>query len=143
MRRRSTTGNSDDNELINLTPLLDVLFVVLILFIIIAPLTKLDWIDLTESSSKTLSPSSMDEPFAFDISLYANDTLAINGKLVEKQTLRLVLQEIQKTSKDAIPRLYIDKKSSFGAFSETKDLIEDCGFAYLDLVVKSNGNAGK
>ena len=137
MRKRVEIGNGDDNDLINLTPLLDVLFVLLILFIVIAPLTKLDRIELTETSSKTLTTSSMNEKVAIDISLFANDTIAINGKIIEKETLRIVLQEIKKTNTNSIPRLYIDKKSSFGAFSETKDLIEDCGFSYLDLVVKS------
>lgn len=137
MGKRYKTVDSDENELINLTPLLDVLFVILILFIIIAPLTKLDRIDLTESSSKTLTSSSMNDPIAIHICLHENDTISISGKTVEKQTLRMVLQEIKKTNNKAMPRLFIDKKSSFGAFSETKDLIEDCGFAYLDLVVKS------
>lgn len=140
MRKRDNTGTTDDNELINLTPLLDVLFVILILFIIIAPLSKLDRIELTESSSKTLSSSSMNDKVVIAISLYENDTIAINGKTIEKQTLRLVLQEIRKTNNNAIPRLFIDKKSSFGAFTETKDLIEDCGFSYLDLVMKSKNS---
>ena len=46
----------DENELINLTPLLDVLFVILILFILIAPMMNLEEIKLTESSSKDSNP---------------------------------------------------------------------------------------
>jgi biopolymer transport protein ExbD len=137
MRKRFSTGFIDDNDLINLTPLLDVLFVVLILFIIIAPLTKLDRVEVTESSSKSLSASSMTDIDTIHICLHEDNTLSVNGKALEKHTLKILLQELKKGNKELVPRLVIDKKSSFGAFSETKDLIEECGFAYLDLVVKS------
>lgn len=137
MRKRTFFGESEENELINLTPLLDVLFVILILFIIIAPLMNLDRIDLAASSSKTLSSSSMNDREALCIYLHADNTLSIGNKKVEKHALRYVLQEIHKANDKALPRLFIDKSSSFGAFTETKDLIEECGFTYLDLVVKS------
>jgi biopolymer transport protein ExbD len=137
MRRRYNSFFTEENELINLTPLLDVLFVILILFIIIAPLMNIDKINLSESSSKTLSSSSMEDRSAISIYLHADDTVSIGTKKVEKHALRFVLEEIHKQNKAALPRLFIDKKSSFGTFTETKDLIEDCGFESLDLVVKS------
>ena len=137
MKRRNFSFFAEENELINLTPLLDVLFVILILFIIIAPLMNLDRINLAESSSKTLTTSSMEDRNVISIYLHDDDTISIGTKKVERHALRFVLEEIHKQNKQVHPRLFIDKKSSFGTFTETKDLIEDCGFASLDLVVKS------
>ena len=137
MKNRFKFTFAEENELINLTPLLDVLFVVLILFILIAPLMNLDKISLTESSSKTLTQSSMNEPEAISIFLKADGTTTISSKVIEKHTLKILLSEIYKKNNKALPRLFIDKKASFGSFTEIKDLIEECGFASLDLVVKS------
>ncbi len=137
MRRRFAGYFSEENELINLTPLLDVLFVILILFIIIAPLMNLDKINLAESSSKTLTTSSMEDQNVISIYLHADNSISIGTKKVEKPALRYVLEQIHQKNKKIHPRLFIDKESSFGTFTETKDLIEDCGFASLDLVVKS------
>lgn len=135
--KRYRVNFSDDADLINLTPLLDVLFVILILFILIAPLLNLDRVSLTESSSKTLVQSSMNDQGSLSIFLDAAGTLYIKNQKVEKSTLRAVLTEIRKQNKEMTPRLFIDKQASFGAFTETKDLIENCGYDNLDLVVKS------
>ncbi|MCH9621196.1 MAG: Tol-Pal system protein TolR [Chlamydiia bacterium] len=137
MRKTFLFSHTEENELINLTPLLDVLFVILILFILIAPLLNLDRISLAESTSKTLVQSAMNEQDSLNIFLAADGSLTIKNKKVEKQTLRAVLTELHKQNKQITPRLFIDKQSSFGAFTETKDLIENCGFDSLDLVVKS------
>lgn len=137
MRKRFFFNHTEENELINLTPLLDVLFVVLILFILIAPLMNLDRISLTESSSKTLLQSSMNEPQAISIFLHKDGTTSIGKKMITKNTLKIILSEIYKKNKKALPRLFIDTKASFGNFTEIKDLIEECGFPSLDLVVKS------
>ncbi len=137
MKRRYTPGLSEEAELLNLTPLLDVLFVVLMLFILIAPIMHLDRINLAKSSSKTLTPSAMNEREALNITLDKDGHLTIGDKPIEKETLRILLTQIQKTSKETIPRLFVDMNSSFGAFTETKDLIENCGFPQLDVVVKS------
>ncbi len=79
MARRYNSLFTEENELINLTPLLDVLFVILILFIIIAPLMNIDKINLSESSSKTLSSSTMEDRNAVSIYLHADDTVSIGS----------------------------------------------------------------
>jgi len=137
MRKTFLFSSTEENELINLTPLLDVLFVVLILFILIAPLLNLDRINLAESSSKTLVQSAINDQDSINIFLSADGSILIKNRKIEKQTLRAVLQELHKKNKNLTPRLFIDKQTSFGAFTETKDLIENCGFDSLDLVVKS------
>jgi len=137
MKRRYITGISEEAELLNLTPLLDVLFVVLMLFILIAPIMHLDRINLAKSSSKTLTPSAMNEKQSLHITLNKDGHLFIGSKFIEKETLRVLLTQIHKTSKQTIPRLFVDMGASFGAYTETKDLIENCGFPELDVVVKS------
>ncbi len=49
-RRVLFRENSDEAELINLTPLLDVLFLILVFFILIAPLLDFDRLQLAASS---------------------------------------------------------------------------------------------
>ena len=127
----------DENELINLTPLLDVLFVILILFILIAPMMNLEEIKLTESSSKDLTPISINNQHSLNIYLHNDNSISINNKIITQETLKILLNEVQSNKPSPVPRLFVDKNSSFGTFTETKNLIEECGFKSLDLVIKN------
>ena len=137
MKKRISYSFSEEAELLNLTPLLDVLFVVLMLFILIAPLMNVDRISLAESSSKNLIQSSMNESENIAICLHENGTISFGEKKIDKHTLKILLFELHKKNNKALPKLFIDKKASFGSFTEVKDLIEECGFESLDLIVKS------
>jgi biopolymer transport protein ExbD len=137
MKRKRPSYFLEENDLVNLTPLLDVLFVVLMLFILIAPLVNIDRISLTESSSKRLTNSSMNQQEAISIFLHEDGKISVNEKLIEKYKLKILLTQMYKKNSKILPKLFIDKKATFGAFTEIKDLVEESGFESLDLIVKS------
>lgn len=135
MRKRLSLVN-EENELINLTPLLDVLFVVLILFILIAPMMNIDKINLTQSSSKTLETSSMNEKNTLPIMLSKSGQIFVANKLASVKTLKAVLYKIHETNKSIKPRLFVDANAPFGKYTEIKDLIEETGFSCLEIALK-------
>ena len=137
MKKYRTSSFTDENELINLTPLLDVLFVILILFILVAPMLNLEEIKLTESSSKDLTPISINNQHSLNIYLHSDNTISVNEKMITQETLKILLDQIQENKPAPVPRLFVDKNSSFGMFTETKNLIEESGFKSLDLVIKN------
>ena len=49
-RKRSTTTKAIEEPIINLMPLIDVVFVVLVMFIVIAPMINIDRIELAEGA---------------------------------------------------------------------------------------------
>ena len=130
----SSFRNNLDESLINLTPLIDVVFVVLIAFIIIAPLLEVDRVELaaaTPSSEKDISKVSR-------IAIYVreDDSVWINNRLVTDSELLSVLKESKSQNPKQIPQLYHDKKACFGTYQKVKSAAERAGFERIDVILK-------
>lgn len=125
-----------DESLINLTPLIDVVFVVLIAFILIAPLVEVDNIELansTESSESDLSKKSR-------ISIYVREdnSIWLNNKLVTDVELISELKQMKTQYPGFTPQLFHDKKATFGTYQKVKGAAEKAGFQALDVILKGN-----
>ncbi|MFA6118299.1 MAG: biopolymer transporter ExbD [Parachlamydiales bacterium] len=128
------TDTSDEN-LINLTPLIDVVFVVLISFIIIAPLLEVDHINLANSSTKSdknISKTSI------VIKVKEDNSIWFNNKLVTLKELEKLLKEKKSFKTDQNPQLLHDRKASFGTYQSIKNLAENSGFEQIDLILQPN-----
>ena len=135
MRKKKNFQNSSDldENLINLTPLIDVVFVVLISFILIAPLLEVDHINLAEGSTKSDKNISKTEVV---LKVKEDDSILINNRLVSLIELKDILKEKKRLNPDQIPQLYQDKKASFGSYQSIKNLVEFAGFEKLDVVLQ-------
>ncbi len=139
MARRSYRASdaSSDEININLTPLIDVVFVVLIIFIIIAPMVELDRIELAESAGgarkEALNPS---ETNTISIYVRKDNTIWLNGMQVELKQLTLLLKEMHRVSPTKKPKLFQDKQAFFGTYQTVKNAVEGAGFDELDVVLK-------
>ena len=139
MRRRSRfpwNETTEGGELINLTPLLDVLFVVLILFILIAPLLELDRINLASTEETTRDKRDFNAPSPIKISVKSDNTLTLNDKTITLQSLKTHLLPLKNQSPNTIPQLYHDKNAPFGTYQSIKNQVEACGFTDLDIILK-------
>lgn len=125
---------------VNLTPLIDVVFVILIMFIIIAPLLEIENIKLAGSSanpkdfkeiSKELGPIS--------IQVHSDNTIRFNQTPVSLIRLKDLLIEAKKNYPEAIPRLLQDKASPFGTYQSIKNILEEVGFQEMDVILQSGG----
>ena len=129
MRRKGQL--SFDESLINLTPLIDVVFVVLVAFILIAPLIEVERIDLAEGGSKkeTLCKS--------NVAIYVkeDDSIYLNQKKVSLKELGFLLKEKRKAA-DSV-KLFHDKKATFGTYQAIKNVTEEAGFQSIDVVLKT------
>jgi biopolymer transport protein ExbD len=122
-----------DDSLINLTPLIDVIFVVLIAFIIIAPLLESENIDLAQSGKKTIKKMSQSH---IKIYVKKDNSIWIDNKRVNVKTLKRILSEKKRIfPKDKI-QLYHDKKAFFGTYYDVKNIAEKSGFERLDVILK-------
>lgn len=135
MRRYYNANESEENQ-INLTPLIDVVFVVLITFILIAPLLELDKIALAGKTSE----GNMSESFqksAIEIYVHEDNTIWINKKKIRAHELKPTLSQLHSEHPQTIPRLYQDRRATFGTYQTVKDIVETAGFTRLDIVLKS------
>lgn len=122
---------------INLTPLIDVVFVVLIMFILIAPMLELDRVQLATGSHKEnreLSVSSEQE--AITIHVHEDDSIYFNQKKVSEEQLRALLKQAHRKSPLKIPQLFHDKKAHFGTYQAVKNAVELSGFEQMDVILQ-------
>lgn len=122
---------------VNLTPLIDVVFVVLIIFIVIAPLLELDQIALADSShagDKTCL--SMDGCGPVSIQVKADNGIWLNGQKVSLTELEQELKRSKLQFPAATPQLFHDRKAHFGTYQSIKNAAEMAGFKQMDIVLK-------
>lgn len=138
MRRRVFHGTfeHEGEELINLTPLIDVLFVVLIMFILIAPLLDLDRIQLAEKGAQSEEMVTVSTNRTLKIFVHEDQTIWLGKHLLTLDALAATLIELKKVHPNEIPELYCDEKASFGTYQKIKNAIEAAGFEQLDVILK-------
>ena len=142
MARKSKFIFSSDTEDsgINITPLIDVVFVVLIMFIIIAPMLELDRIALSPAFKQ-------DEALVHDVrqssplSIYVHqdNSIWVGSQNVPKDKLLSLLREYKKKYPEKTPQVFQDKKAFFETYQFVKGTLETCGFEEMDVILQPGG----
>ncbi len=125
-----------DEPNINITPLIDVVFVVLIAFIMIAPLLELDQIRLA-AGGKALShiPVRTDPQSQIQIHVQADDSVKLNNEIISLSDLVKGLRSLKNEHPDARAQLFHDKDARFGTYQSVKNSLENAGFEEMDVVL--------
>lgn len=134
-RRIASSFSEADEPLINLTPLIDVVFVVLIIFILVAPMLEVDRIKLASSSEQS-QRSSVNEASPIAIQVREDNTIWVHQKKVSFGELLTTLSKEKKKHPTQIPQLFHDKKAHFGTYQQVKNAVEEAGFAELDVILQ-------
>lgn len=138
MRRKIAPGMPQEvpEPLINMTPLIDVVFVLLISFIVIAPLLQVDNVDLASSSpSPRAHPIHFEDANTLQIHVHQDNQIFFNGQPIGIQELYHVLVEAKKKNPQLKPQVFHDKKAFFETYQKLKNTIEAAGFEQLDMVL--------
>lgn len=136
MQRKFRPLPEDDaveEPLINLTPLIDVVFVVLIAFILIAPILNIDSVDLASSIGKEKKEL---ETSLISISVHKDNSIWFQGKKMSLKELRTFLEKEKKRHPNAVPQVIHDKKAEFGTYQALKNTLESIGFQQMDIVLE-------
>ena len=131
IRKKPSTA---DEPVINITPLIDVVFVILIAFIIIAPLLQKEGVDLAQAghtSTQLVEPA----PIDLQIRVMRDDTIIVQGRPVKKEALTNTLLFLRGRYPKKSPQVFFDKKSSFGTYHFVKDSLERSGFNEMEIVL--------
>jgi biopolymer transport protein ExbD len=137
MRLSVLKSGSEEETHINLTPLIDVVFVVLIIFIIIAPMLELDRVQLASAAqreSKEMAVVQENSPVA--IHVHEDNSIWIDNRIVSEKELVRILKEAKRTYPQRIPQLFHDKKAQFGTYQTVKNAVEIAGFEQLDVILQ-------
>jgi biopolymer transport protein ExbD len=137
MRLSTLKMESAEETHINLTPLIDVVFVVLIMFIIIAPMLELDRVQLASAAQRdTKEMAVVQENSPVAIHVHEDNSIWIDNRIVSEQELIQILKGAKRTYPQRIPQLFHDKKAQFGTYQTVKNAVEIAGFEQLDVILQ-------
>jgi biopolymer transport protein ExbD len=131
-----TEGGADDDDFdethdINVTPFIDVILVLLIIFMVAAPLSTVDLpIDLPTS---TATPQKKPDKPTY-VSIKADLGVAIGETMVKRVDLVRSLDAIGDGSKDRFIFLRADRAVPYGDMMDVLELLRSGGFTKIKLV---------
>ena len=132
MQIGSNTGVKSD---INVTPLVDVMLVLLIIMMIIAPLLQkgVD-VRLPIAINSASKPETQDQTV---LGIKADKTVWINGLEVRREELRTRLDAILETKKEKLILLKADEDAPYSAIMDTMDTLRASGIEDVGLITDS------
>ena len=122
---------------INVTPLVDVMLVLLIIFMVTAPMLHQGISVALPKTATTNIQSQLEDPIVLSISL--NGLYYINETPVARGLLRDRLRAILRGRKEKAVLLKADRGLSYGTVIETLDLLNRMGIESLGLVTETSG----
>lgn len=143
MRRKTRIpqdSNHEESGMINLTPLIDIIFVVLIMFIVVAPMLEVDRVELAASSPQEgKQHPSLQQENALMLYVHADNTIWFHSKLVKPHELTKILHAAKKQNPRLTVKLFHDKKAQFGTYQTIKNSVENAGFEEMDVILQPGG----
>ena len=136
MRRRLSPPIDEEGleePLINLTPLIDVVFVVLITFMLIAPVLEIDLVELAPGGPSSKKEAS-NTPLA--ISVRSDNSIWYQGRQMTLPELERTLKIEKMRHPGQTPQLIPDKNAHFGTYQAVKNILEICGFEQMDVLLQ-------
>ena len=112
MRRNILENNQEDEEGINLTPMLDVVFIMLIFFIVTASFVKEAGIDVTRPEAKTAINKKKANIL---VAISASNEIWIDRRKVDKQAVRAMIERLHAENPEGSVLIQADQD----AYSET------------------------
>ncbi|MDF2549441.1 MAG: hypothetical protein K0S07_508 [Chlamydiales bacterium] len=134
MRRFRFKPDAIEEPQINLTPMIDVSFVVLIMFIVIAPILEFEKVDLAQRGGVEKVSSFKDS--GISIVITADNRILYHQKNVSLNELFLLLKEAHQKNPNGVPCLFPDRKAPFGTYQAIKNSVEMAGFAEMQVVLE-------
>jgi biopolymer transport protein TolR len=134
-----TSGDPYDHLAdINVTPLVDVMLVLLIIFMVTAPMLHQGVSVSLPKTQTTNLPSSVEDPII--LSITSDGRYYINETPVARGLLRDRLNAFLRTRKDRTVFLKADRSLSVGTVVETLDVLNRMGIENLGFITDTSGS---
>jgi biopolymer transport protein ExbD len=135
IKLNTSDADLEENHDINVTPFIDVILVLLIIFMVAAPLSTVDVnVDLPASSAQ---PAQRPDKPLF-VTIKADRTFTLGEQPVTRETLGAALDAA--TSNDKTQRVFVrgDKSVAYGEVMEMMNTLRTAGYLKIALVGLEN-----
>jgi biopolymer transport protein TolR len=124
---------------INVTPLVDVMLVLLIIMMIVAPLLQRGVVKLPLASNTTEKPQTQNQTV---VAVDKNDRFFVNSLPVRKEELRQRVEEILEARKERIILISADQDARYSAVMAAMDELRASGIEDMGLITDPKNRAG-
>ncbi|OKO72913.1 biopolymer transporter [Bradyrhizobium sp. NAS80.1] len=128
---RSTGDDLEIQHEINVTPFIDVMLVLLIIFMVAAPLATVD-IGVNLPASTAPEQPRPDKPVF--VTIKPDHTIAVGEAVVDRETLASALDTATNNHKDSTIFVRADKSLNYGELMQVMNTLRDGGYLKLALV---------
>ena len=130
MRRR----NNDENAL-DLTPMMDIVFIMLIFFIVTTSFVKETGVDINRPNAET---AERDEKGNILVALTENNEIWIDKRRVDLKAVRANIERLKIEYPEGSVIIQADKEARSGLLVETMDQIRLAGVQNISIAAKNN-----
>ena len=118
MRRRITTENSDDESAVDLTPMLDVVFIMLIFFIVTATFIKEAGVEVNRPDANTADQKGNTTVL---VAINADNSIWIDKRRVDVRSVRANIERLHAESPEGGVVIQADELASVKTFTAVLD----------------------
>lgn len=140
MARKSLGRNPPshvEEPTINLTSLIDIVFVILIMFILVAPMLELDRVELADApKKKSQDVIDIKEQSSIMLHVRQDNSVLLNNRMIPLDELPVALQQAKERYPGAKPQVFHDRRATFGTYQAVKNAMEAAGFEEMDIILR-------
>lgn len=133
MRRRH--GQEDDTE-INITPMLDIVFIMLIFFIVTTSFVKESGIDVSRPTASTAEKKTKGNVM---IAIRDNGEVWMNKRRIEVRAVRANVEKAHAENPEGSVVIIADKESATGILVEVMDQVKLAGVDAISVAAETPG----
>lgn len=124
MARRSSFAQPDEDEDVNVTPLLDIVFIMLIFFIVTSTFVKEPGIEVNRPEAVTASERGL---ASIIVAISDEDEIWINKELVELDEVRIIVEQLRRENPKGTAVVQADSGSKTRLLVEVVNQIRATG----------------
>ena len=133
--RNRTKISEDQGQAIDLTPMLDVVFIMLIFFIVTATFIKLPGVDITKVDTKTSDPY---KKVGILVAVSGNNEYWIDKKRVEGSGLKLNLTRMFNDNPKGGMVIQADNEADIESLARVADVAREIGITPVAISVEND-----